>query len=220
VTISTPKVDTRSQLLQAAETLLAAKGIDGASLREINRLAGQRNASALQYHFGDRNGLVRGVLAKHRADTDPRRHALLDQYEVDGSATVRALSSALVLPLASKLKDPNGGREFLQINAEVFTRVTSISELVPRRDTSDSIHRWHRLADRALPTIERNALHTRFAAIRFAFVELARRAAAPPKRDDRLFTSQLVDLVTALLDAPPSSTTRDLLAKRKATTHR
>jgi AcrR family transcriptional regulator len=220
VTVSTPKVDTRSQLLRAAETLLAAKGINGASLREINRLAGQRNASALQYHFGDRNGLVRGVLAKHRADTDPRRHSLLDQYEVEGSATLRALSSALVLPLASKLKDPNGGREFLQINAEVFTRATSITELVPHRDTSDSIHRWHRLADRALPAIERNALHTRFAAIRFAFVELARRAASPPKRDDRLFTSQLVDLVTALLDAPPSSTTRDLLTERKATLHR
>ena len=62
-------------------------------------------------------------------------------------------------------------------------------------------------------------LHSRFPALRFAFVELARRAVAPPRRDDRLFTSHLIDMVTALLAAEPSATTQRLLEQRRQRHH-
>ena len=58
-------------------------------------------------------------------------------------------------------------------------------------------------------------LHHRFTAIRVTATELARRAAASPRRDDELFTSHLVDLVTALLDAPMSVETEALLLARQ-----
>lgn len=216
MTVTAEKLDNRAELIRAAERLLADRGIDGVSLRAVNRAAGQRNASALQYHFGDRDGLVRAIIAKHRAQTDPRRHALLDQYEAEGLAELRPLAAALVLPLAAKLADKDGGREFLQINCEVFTRTVSIAELVPRHDPQSSITRWHRVADSVLAVEEKSELHTRFAAIRFAFVELAHRAIAPPRRDDRLFTSHLTDLVTALLTVGPSDPTKQLMAQRRA----
>ena len=57
-------------------------------------------------------------------------------------------------------------------------------------------------------------LHRRFTAIRFAAAELGRRAESAPHRDDRLFVSQLVDLVEALLLAPVSPTTASLAADR------
>jgi AcrR family transcriptional regulator len=41
--------DTRGELIAAAEHLFAARGIDGPSLRELTRAAGQRNTGALQY---------------------------------------------------------------------------------------------------------------------------------------------------------------------------
>ncbi|MDQ1521575.1 MAG: hypothetical protein QOI55_2648 [Actinomycetota bacterium] len=209
------KSDTRAHIIRAAEQLFAGRGIDAVSLREINRAAGQRNASALQYHFGDRNGLVRAVIEKHRADTDPRRHALLDQYEADGVVDLRALAAALVLPLTAKLADPDGGRHYLQINCDVYTRPTLLVELVPRKDPTSSIRRWHETLDAFVPAEER-ILHSRFAAIRFAFVELARRAVAPARRDDRLFANHLIDLVTALLAVEPSETTLRLLDQRRA----
>ena len=107
--------DTRDQIIRAAEALFAARGIDGVSLREINRAAGQSNTGAVQYHFGDRDGLVLAIIGKHRRDTEPRRHALLDMYEDAGVDDLRALASALVAPAAAKLGDPDGGRDYLQV---------------------------------------------------------------------------------------------------------
>src|SRR2546423_7138349 len=114
--------DTRGALIGAAEQLFAARGIDGVSLREITRAAGQRNTGALQYHFGDRDELLRAVLEKHQRDIDIHRHALLDNYELAGRDDLRALAAALVLPLVSKLGDENGGRDYLQIVAEIVNR--------------------------------------------------------------------------------------------------
>jgi AcrR family transcriptional regulator len=215
---SSQKADTRAALLRAAEQLFAAHGVEGVSLREINRAAGQANASALQYHFVDRGGLLRGVIDKHRVGTEARRHALLDQYEASGVDDLRAMANALILPLASKLDDADGGREYLQINCEVYTRpdFDKMSEMVPSKGPRNSIRRWHAMLDPVLPVEEKTRLHSRFPAMRFAFVELARRAADRPRRDDRLFASHLADLVTALLVAPPSPQTTALLDQRSS----
>ena len=188
---------TRQAIISAAERLFAAHGIDGVSLREINRSAGQSNTGAVQYHFGDRHGLVLALIAKHRSTTEPRRHALLDHYEDAGVDDVRMLATALVAPVAAKLSDPDGGREYLQISAEFYTRANRATPL-PELGPTDSIARWHKLLDPLVPGEERVMLHTRFPAIRFAFVELARRAGAEPREDDRLFVSHLADLVAAL----------------------
>ena len=49
--------DTRDRLLRAAEYLFARSGID-VPIREIHERAGQRNASALHYHFGGRPAVL------------------------------------------------------------------------------------------------------------------------------------------------------------------
>jgi AcrR family transcriptional regulator len=207
--------DTRSRLMRAAEQLFAARGIEGVSLREINRAAGQSNTGAVQYHFGDREGLLRGVIERHRRDTEPRRHALLDQYEEAGVDDLRTLAAALVLPLAAKLADPDGGRAYLQIAAEFYGRPASLDELIGRRQAGASMERWNRLLDPLLVLTKREPLSPRSATIRFAFVELARRAAFPPRPDDRLFVSHLTDLVAALLRTEPSEQTLRMLEQRE-----
>jgi AcrR family transcriptional regulator len=215
VTETTTRPDTAAAILRAAEQLFASKGIDGVSLREINRAARQANAGALHYHFGDRTGLLRAVIDKHRTDTEARRHALLDLYESSGPGDLRSLVAVLVLPMVAKLGDPDGGREYLRINAELCTRsdFETFVEVMPKRGPNSSIRRWHRLLDDLMPVEERTILHTRFPAMRFAFVELGRRAATRPRRDNNLFASHLVDLVKALLSTEPSSQTRTLLAE-------
>ena len=56
----------------AAEELYGGQGIDAVSLREIQRASGVKNATALQYHFGDRAGLLTAVLEKHSYDVELR----------------------------------------------------------------------------------------------------------------------------------------------------
>ncbi|GLX10880.1 helix-turn-helix domain-containing protein [Microbispora sp. NBRC 16548] len=202
------------RLVDAAERLFAERGIDAVSLREINAAAGQRNSTALQYHFGDRAGLLKAVLAKHRPEIEARRHQLLDEYEARGplpqADALRSLAAALVRPAAAKLADPDGGRDYLRVMEQLVHRVPpSLPE-----DGGGSIDRWRELVAPLLPEAAVR-LHQRFMAIRMTYVELARRASGPPARDDRLFTSHLIDVVSAVLASEVSDETARLLAERE-----
>ncbi|QXC59972.1 TetR/AcrR family transcriptional regulator [Aquihabitans sp. G128] len=202
----------RDQLLAAAEDLFAQRGIDGVSLREINAAAGARNASALQYHFGDRAGLLRAVLAKHRPTVEARRHALLDQYDAEGRPDLRGLAGALVRPLAATLADP-GGPGYLQVSSDLANRPRPAIDPANLEDPTDSLFRWRATVE---PLLSAEALvrHRRFVAIRFTLAELARRTRDRRRPDDQLFTSDLVDLVTGLLAAPVSSETNRIAEAR------
>lgn len=203
---------TRERLIEAAERLFAEQGVNVVSLREIVRESGARNVTALQYHFGDRKGLLRAVLERHHRDVEIARNALLDSYEADGGHDVRALAGILVRPLAAKLSDP-AGRAYLRILAELLNRPEPVIDQATLRDPADSLYRWRALV---VPLLEEDAarLHRRFVAVRFTLTELARRAESGPHADDRLFTSHLVDLAAALLLAPLSPQTLRLAAER------
>jgi AcrR family transcriptional regulator len=204
---------TTDRLISAAEELFASHGIDGVSLREINRVAGAKNASALQYHFRDRDGLLGALIAKHRRDVEARRHAMLDAYEAEGRDDLRALAGALVRPMAAKLADPNGGPEYMQILADLMNRPRPVVDRADLDDPTSSIYRWRQLVGVLLGE-DVTRLHRRYASIRFAAVEIGRRARSGPHADERLFTSDLVDLVTGILSAPLSDETRRLDAER------
>jgi len=195
-------------LIRAAERLFAERGSGAVSLREINAAAGSTNASAIQYHFGGRGGLIMAVLEKHEADIERRRHRMLDAYEASGEAGFRALCAALVEPLAAELAT-DGGLGYLQLVADLSNQPDPKFDLDAMEDRMSSYVRWRALAF-PLRSPEAVRLHRRFDALRFAASELARRARTG-RRDHRLFISQLTDLVTALLSAPVSDETRRLL---------
>jgi len=195
-------------LIRSAERLFAERGSDAVSLREVIAASGATNASAVQYHFGDRKGLVRAILAKHDVEIERRRHDLLDAYEVRADPDVRALAAALVRPLAAELNNDDGGLGYLQLVADLYNRPNPTFDPSALDDRTDSFQRWRALV-MPLLTPEAVRLHRRFDALRFTVSELARRGRTG-RRDHRLFTSQLTDLVAALLLAPVSDDTRRL----------
>jgi AcrR family transcriptional regulator len=203
--------DVPSALIRAAEQLFAERGSESVSLREITAAAGATNASAVQYHFGGRGGLLRAVLAKHEVAIEKRRHELLDAYEALPAPDVRTLAGALVRPLAAELDNDDGGLGYLQLVADLYNRPNPTFEPVAFDDRADSFQRWRALA---MPLLTPDAvrLHRRFDALRFTVAELARRGRTG-RRDHRLFTSQLTDLVVALLTAPVSDETRRLIRR-------
>lgn len=206
--------ETRAQLIRAAERLFAERGVEAVSLREINREADQRNATALQYHFGDRPGLLHAILEKHEPAIEKSRHALLDEIEKNDEPALRSLALALVLPASEKLSDRDGGRAYLRIVAQLINHSASVVDPIALNDDTNSLNRWRELVEPHMSPLAVDPLHSRFTARRIMYVELARRAESPRRRDDRLFSSHLTDLVTAILGASISPETRDLLEER------
>lgn len=207
--------DTRALLIRTAEKLFAKHGIDVVSLRRVNREANQRNVSALQYHFRDREGLLRAILAKHDLAIDQSRHALLDKLEKNGQHGLHEFSAALVLPAAERLADRDGGRDYLRIAAQLLYRYQPGRSVI-ERDPSESLNRWRAMVEPEMVPLAVDPLHNRFTARLIMSIELARRAESPRRRDDRLFVSHLVDLVAAVLAAPISLQTRRLIEERAA----
>lgn len=208
-----PSTSVREQLLTAAEELFAERGIDGVSLREINAAAGARNASAVQYHFGDRGGLLRALIERHRPGVEARRHALLDEALAAGPPDVRTLAAALVLPLAAELDEP-GGPGYLQVLSDLANRPHPAIDPASIDDPADSVFRW-RAAVEPLLSPEAVVLHRRFVAIRFTLAELARRTRDRRGSSDVVFVHDLIDLVAGLLVAPVSPQTAGALAERR-----
>src|SRR5262249_21893433 len=58
-----PDLETRERLLTAAERLFAERGFKKVTVRDICRAA-RANVAAVNYHFGDKDGLYREVLRK------------------------------------------------------------------------------------------------------------------------------------------------------------
>ena len=201
-------IGVREQLISAAETLFAERGVEGVSLREINAAAGARNASAVQYHLRDRAGVITAILERHRPEVEARRHALLDEIEARGEPVLRDVAGAYVRPLAAKLTDAPG---YLQVLADLVSRPHPAVAWVTSTEPTDSTFRWREMV---APLISPAGLelHRRFTAIQFTHLSLAQRAREDRGGDQRLWTSHLVDLVTALLAAPVSDETLRLLA--------
>lgn len=108
---------TRQRLMRAAESLIAQRGIAAVRTREILQAAGQRNQSALQYHFGSRPGLLRWVLLNRLTRIDCRREAILENSAPeDNEATLRAM----VLPLAEEIAESEGGRDHIRFLAQLI----------------------------------------------------------------------------------------------------
>jgi AcrR family transcriptional regulator len=111
----------RERLLDTAELLFAESGIEGASLRQIASLSGQANNSVIQYHFGDKAGLLREIIERRVAGFEPRRQNLLAAAQRDGKlADLRALLEILFLPIA-ELTDARGQHVYARFILQFLT---------------------------------------------------------------------------------------------------
>jgi AcrR family transcriptional regulator len=109
---------TRDQLMDAAEELFASRGVEAVSVRSVNAAAGLAAAS-VHYHFGDKDGLLRKVIARRGGDVVSRQAELLGDLEAadrrpDPEVAVRVLAEPLFELLR---REPVGGARWLAIVA-------------------------------------------------------------------------------------------------------
>jgi len=99
-------------LILGAETAFARDGIDGASLREIAALAGQRNHHAVQYHFGSRDALVQAVFDYRMEQMEDARGAMLAAAAAAGTLDdLRTIAEIIFVPQI-KLIDAQGDHSY------------------------------------------------------------------------------------------------------------
>lgn len=87
---------TKESLILAAERLFGNHGVDGVSLRQIVAEAGAANNSAVQYHFGSKDGLVQAILEYRIPQLMQRRRLLAARY---GSSDLRTCVEVYLMPL-------------------------------------------------------------------------------------------------------------------------
>ena len=199
--------DTRVRLMEAAQQLFARRGVHQATTREILATAGQRNVSALTYHFGSREQLLWAILERHNRPLEVGRARRLVE-PVDAMAT-RDLVAALVVPYAGRLAEPDG-RDYLRI-------VAQLTDLFPlwRTPGVDAP-----VLNRVLEILEARAAGTApvrrqrvVAMMMLMTASCAERGRAVEDGDAMEiepgdFASGLVDMLVALLEAPVGAPVR------------
>lgn len=89
-------------MIDAAERIVAEQGFGALTVRAVQEAAGQANKSAVSYHFGDREGLLRAVLDARMSVPNERRTTML--LALDDGCSLRDLVRAYVLPLAESVE--------------------------------------------------------------------------------------------------------------------
>ena len=116
---------TRAKLIAVAERLFAEQGVQSVSLNEVNKAAQQRHGSACQYHFGNKDGLIQAILDKHVPAIAQQRDRLFDEMVADGGVPpIEHVVAAFARPVAAKLLDADGGKEFVRLNAQLVAAHT------------------------------------------------------------------------------------------------
>ena len=131
---------TAERLLEAAERLIADRGLDATSVRAICAEAGA-NVAAVHYHYGSKDALVDAVLERRMADLTERRLAMLAPVAAERRPSPRVVVDALVRPLADFARDPDGpGRARTSASWRPCTPPTSAtaSPSRSRRSTTSS----------------------------------------------------------------------------------
>src|SRR5262249_38943160 len=81
--VTTIAPSTKEQIVLAAESLVAQRGVEGGSVRQMGGGAGNGNNSAVQYHFGTKERLVQGVFEYRLPRLRERRDLLLAERRPD-----------------------------------------------------------------------------------------------------------------------------------------
>ena len=140
------------KMLRVAERLIAEKGIDGVSSRELAREAGQKNHSAVNYHFGSFDGLLDAIIDERAVKINARRESLLADVEKQSKPPApRALLDAMIRPLAEELLRGDGHSRYLNLLGQLLSRPRWQTLFFENRSRSTALLRISALLSSQLP---------------------------------------------------------------------
>jgi AcrR family transcriptional regulator len=203
--------------MDAAESLIAERGIRNVSIKEIIKAASQKNESALQYHFGSLEGLITSIHTRRADETQAKRAEMLAELlSGDEIPSLRDLCRIMVMPNFILAKSCPAYRQYLAIfSHEVAVASESALVTVSRMGGGgESGHKIGHLLRDALPHLDEETYRQRMEiAVRTGSALMgyhARQKHTFRGKSADFFVNNLIDAMEGLLNAPVSDATRAL----------
>ena len=194
----------RRQILDTALRLFAAQGVAAVSLREIRLAAKQRNAGALQYHFGSKEGLLRALLERELPPLVARRRVLLG--EAAATTDLRAVAAIFVLPFAELATGGDHERSVVLLLSELHDDVSlsfsQIMDMVGETAIGDAAGLLRARINGIPDIIVTERLTVAHSIFLHAAATRARGGSREHLVDDDAFRRNLVDMFLGALTAP------------------
>lgn len=206
--------------MRAAEKLIAQSGVENISIKKIVVAAGQKNESALQYHFTNLSGLLEAIHHERSEQTRAKRAALLSAaLEKTSEPSLRELCALMIEPIFQLARSDVAFRRYVK----AFGHHLIITDSSPLKVVSEaggggtSGQQIGVLLRKTLPHLSEVFYRQRMeAAVRLCSASMyyqARQANAFRGHQSDLFLHNLLDALVGLLSAPISAETQALADK-------
>lgn len=206
---------TRRQLMRAAEELFAQEGLARVSVRAIITQAGQKNESALHYHFGNREGLLAALHTERGSQIEQARQQILENLlQQHRTLGLREIAELMVRPAFQLAQCDRAFLNYLKVLSHLILfsseKLTTLIAQTHRGDI-DIVQEHLR---RALPDWNNDLLLVRFEnAARYGALAMSRHAREDsafqgPAAD--FFLSDLIDTLASILKPEVSQNTLEL----------
>jgi AcrR family transcriptional regulator len=205
--------DTKTRILDAAETLFVSGGFESMSMRQITSAAAV-NLAAVNYHFGSKDALIQAVLSRKLDPLNEHRLSMLDTFEAALGArlTCEHVLVAMFLPAVRIFRsDVPFADRYLHFLGRAYTDPSPVVRDFINTHYIQILGRFFAAFQLTLPNLERHDLGFR---LNFAMGALSSiLAAGNTQRVIREFTqdsgdnealilSRLASLMVAALKAP------------------
>lgn len=212
---------TKLRIVTAAERLFAIHGIDGVTLQQILKGAGQRNSSAMHYHFGSREALIEAILLWRVTKFDAHRNIMIDELLKEGRGDdIRGILSTGIIPFTRPIAESTQPSFYNRFLLEIHRSSTvSFNELIAGK-AGRGIQRMSNLLLAQLTDFPKELRKPRIATIEsmiiFAVADIEavreRRMSENRKFDFNRAVENVIDMVSAAFIAPVSPETRSRLS--------
>ena len=157
-----PNADTKTKLLDAAESLFAQEGVHRASLRSITQAA-EANLAAVHYHFGSKEALVREVLARRLGPLNAARLELLDKVEREhDKPPLEEILRAFIQPALEMMQQERGGHAFARFVSRTFSEPDEEFRDLVMSQFREVVERFSAALQKALPGLPSEEMFWRF----------------------------------------------------------
>jgi AcrR family transcriptional regulator len=207
-------VDTKTRILDVAETLFMEHGFEATSLRQLTTAAGV-NLAAVNYHFGTKEELFQAVLTRRLDPMNQQRIGLLDELEREAAgkpiACERILSAMLIPALRLSRDEAHSGKNFLRLIGRAYADPAPFIRHFLSDQYAEMIVRFKEAFLLTLPHLTRQELtwrlHFVMGALSYSLagtdvLKLLAQAMPGESSDDEMLLERLAPFLVAGLKAP------------------